>query len=135
MPSHSKAIAIVISAVFLLGLGTLAAVRLGNDSAPSGQNQSVVRSERARNSAAAQAACYSAGGTWEQRGSVAFAVGPEVHGTCVSAAEVAQRKTEDEELFATCLSLSVDKVRAAAEGKSVSAYSYDVSKWIAGSLR
>ena len=125
--SYRKAILIAGSEFALVGLGTGAALTLDRGSVDG------VAVERARNTATAQAACYSAGGAWEQRGARdLYPTGPEANGTCVSASATAQLKDEAEQFFASCLNLADAKTAAAAEGRTVEAYCYATAKWIAG---
>jgi hypothetical protein len=92
--------------------------------------------ERARNTATAQAACYSAGGTWNP-GSPNPYPSYNGEGTCVPAAiapptlpasELADRRARAEAFFNACRITPSSKTTAAGRGETTDAYCFGLSE-------
>lgn len=136
--SPPRAIAIDACVVALLGLGAVIAQVARKDPPRSGPSLAV---EGARNTATAQAACYSAGGTWKAPAVIGhiYPVGAEVQGTCtpapavtappvVSASETADRRARAEAFFNACCITPSSKSNAAAKGETTDAYCFRLSE-------
>lgn len=135
--AYRRAIAYVAAVIVLLGAGAAIALASRSDSRA---NESVnLDVERARNTATAQAACYSAGGTWKvPTGPIGPAPGPsavsaEVRGTCVSAAEMASKKADAESYFQSCMSGRAEyRAKADGEKKTLADYCFEGYKLLEG---
>lgn len=133
--SLPRIVGIAACVVALLGLGAVVAQVARNDTAPT-QGGDSLAVEGARNTATAQAACYSAGGTWKAPTRLGPSPYPsaEVQGTCipappaVPASEIADRKIRAENFFYACRNTPSSKTSAAAEGKTTDAYCFGLSE-------